>query len=244
MEYPTFTVNFPVILFSIMVTVVVGVIALVLTSLKKRQLAVILSSATVLLITAFVIASGFLEAARTNEMLRAADDLAVPEGFKPGNVPGRTGRVVQATAFLPCLAVTAPCPSLHRQWSGPEGQGLTREDVERTIRDSGWQGKLAVNEENCELQYTNSSEITCEASGKLQDFDAQLRLDQIRGDAWRLYLTLRPERLAAHLERYQGGEPSLRGRLLWAIYERFLRTQVGASKIPLACPAPGDVVCA
>lgn len=123
MEYPSITVNFPVILFSIMVPAVVGVIALVLNSLKKRRLALILSSATVLLITAFVVASGFLEAARTNDMLRAADDLTVPEGFELGNVPGRTaGRIVQATAFLPCLAVTAPCPSLHRQWSGPEGQ--------------------------------------------------------------------------------------------------------------------------
>ena len=120
MEYPAFTVNFPVILVSVMVTVVVGVIALVLNSLKMRRIALILSSATVLLITAFVIASGFLEAARTNEMLRAADDLAIPEGFELGNVQGRTaGRIVQATAFLPCLAVTAPCPSLHRQWSGP-----------------------------------------------------------------------------------------------------------------------------
>lgn len=194
MEYPAFTVNFPVILVSVMVTVVVGVIALVLNSLKKRRIALILSSATVLLLTAFVVASGFLEAARTNEMLRAADDLAVPEGFKLGNVQGRTERIVQATAFLPCGAVTAPCPSLHRQWSGREGQDMTREDLERIIRDSGWQGKLLINEENCELQYTNSSWITCEAGGKLQDFDAQLRLDQIRGDAWRLYLTLRPER--------------------------------------------------
>ncbi|MDR6558179.1 heme exporter protein D [Arthrobacter pascens] len=39
MEYPTFTVNFPVILVSVMVTVVVGIIALVLNSLKKRRLA-------------------------------------------------------------------------------------------------------------------------------------------------------------------------------------------------------------
>jgi len=194
MEYPAFTVNFPVILVSVMVTVVVGVIALVLNSLKMRRIALILSSATVLLITAFVIASGFLEAARTNEMLRAADDLAIPEGFELGNVQGRTaGRIVQATAFLPCLAVTAPCPSLHRQWSGPEGQGMTREDFERIIRDSGWQGKLVVNEENCELQYTNSSAITCEADGKLKDFDAELRLSQIRGDAWRLFFMLRPE---------------------------------------------------
>lgn len=160
MEYPTFTVNFPVILFSMMVTLVVGVIALVLNSLKQRRFALILSGATVLLISAFVVASGFLEAGRTNEMLRAADDLAVPEGFKPGNVPARTGRIVQATAFLPCLAVTAPCPSLHRQWSGPDGPGMMRADVERIIRDSGWQGKLVVNEENCELQYTNSSAIT------------------------------------------------------------------------------------
>lgn len=160
MEYPTFTVNFPVILVSVMVAVVVGVIALVLNSLKKRRIALILSGATVLLITVFMVASGFLEAARTNEMLRAADDLAVPEGFKLGNVPGRTRRIVQATAFLPCLAVTAPCPSLHRQWSGPEGQGMTREDVERIIRDSGWQGKLVINEDNCELQYTNSSATT------------------------------------------------------------------------------------
>jgi hypothetical protein len=194
MEYPVFTVNFPVILVSVMVTVVVGIVALVLNSLKKGRTAVILSSATVLLITAFVVASGFLEAARTNQMLHAADDLAVPEGFKLGNVQGRTGRIVQATAFLPCLAVTAPCPSLHRQWSGPEGQDMTREDLERIIRDSGWQGKLVINEENCELQYTNSSWITCEARGKLQDFDAQLRLDQIRGDVWRLFLMLEPER--------------------------------------------------
>lgn len=195
MEYPAFTVNFPVILVTVMVTVVVSVIALVLYSLKKRRIAVILSSATVLLITAFVIASGFLEAARTNEMLRAADDLAVPAGFELGNVPGRTaGRIVQATAFLPCLAVTAPCPSLHRQWSGREGQDMTREDLERIIRDSGWQGQLVINEENCELQYTNSSEITCEADGKLKDFDAELRLSQIRGDPWRLFFMLRPER--------------------------------------------------
>lgn len=34
----------------------------------------------------------------------------------------------------------------------------------------------------------------CEAKGKLQDFDAQLRLDQIRGDAWRLFLMLEPAR--------------------------------------------------
>jgi hypothetical protein len=66
--------------------------------------------------------------------------------------------------------------------------------VERIIRDSGWQGKLVINEENCELQYTNSSEIDCEASGKLQDFDARLRLSQIRGDAWRLFFMLEPER--------------------------------------------------
>lgn len=194
MEYPAFTVNFPVILVSVMVTVVVGVIALVLNSLKKRRTALILSGATVLLITAFVVASGFLEAARTNEMLRAADDLAVPEGFKLGNVQGRTGRIVQATAFLPCLAVTAPCPSLHRQWSGPEGQEMTRADVERIIRDSGWQGRLVINEENCELRYTNSSWITCEARGKLKDFDAQMRLSQIRGDAWWLSFMLDPER--------------------------------------------------
>ncbi|MEV7136236.1 hypothetical protein AB0N24_25580 [Arthrobacter sp. NPDC093128] len=195
MEYPAFTVNFPVILVTVMVTVVVGVIALVLYSLKKRRIAVILSSATVLLITAFVIASGFLEAARTNEMLRAADDLAVPEGFKIGSVEGRTSeRIVQATALLPCLAVTAPCPYLHRQWSGREGQDMKWEDLERIIRDSGWQGKLVINEENCELQYTNSSEITCEANGKLDDFDAELRLSQIRGDAWRLFFMLRPER--------------------------------------------------
>ena len=195
MEYPAFTVNFPVILVTVMVTVVVGVIALVLYSLKKRRIAVILSSATVLLITAVVIASGFLEAARTNEMLRAADDLAVPEGFKIGSVEGRTSeRIVQATAFLPCLAVTAPCPSLHRQWSGREGQDMTREDLERIIRDSGWQAQLVINEENCELQYTNSSEITCEANGKLKDFDAELRLSQIRGDPWRLFFMLRPER--------------------------------------------------
>lgn len=195
MEYAAFTVNFPVILVTVMVTVVVGVIALVLYSLKKRRIAVILSSATVLLITAFVIASGFLEAARTNEMLSAADDFAVPEGFKIGSVEGRTSeRIVQATAFLPCLAVTAPCPSLHRQWSGREGQDMTREDLERIIRDSGWQGKLVINEENCELQHTNSSEITCEADGKLKDFDAELRLSQIRGDPWRLFFMLRPER--------------------------------------------------
>lgn len=195
MEYPAFTVNFPVILVSVMVTVVVGVIALVLNSLKKRRLALILSSATVLLITAFVVASGFLEAARTNEMLRAADDLAVPAGFKLGTLQGRTAeRIVQATAFLPCGAVTAPCPSLHRQWSGPEGQAMTREDLERIIRDSGWQGKLVINEENCELQYTNSNVVTCEASGKLDDFDAELRLSQSRGDAWRLSFMLDPER--------------------------------------------------
>ena len=193
MEYPAFTVNFPVILVSVMVTVVVGVIALVLNSLKKRRLALILSSATVLLITAFVVASGFLEAARTNEMLRAADDLAVPQGFKLGS-GNRQERIVQATAFLPCGAVTAPCPSLHRQWEGPEGQNMTREDLERIIRDSGWQGKLVINEENCDLQYTNSSWITCEASGKLKDFDAEMWLSQISGDAWRLSFMLEPER--------------------------------------------------
>ncbi|MBT2519821.1 hypothetical protein [Arthrobacter sp. ISL-28] len=195
MEYPAFTVNFPVILVSAMFTIVVGVIALVVNSLKKRRLALILSSATVLLITAFVVASGFLEAARTNEMLRAADDVAVPEGFKLGTLQGRTAeRIVQATAFLPCGAVTAPCPSLHRQWSGPEGQNMTREDLEQILRDSGWQGKLVINEENCELQYTNSSEISCEARGKIDDFDAQVRLSQSRGDAWRLSLMLEPER--------------------------------------------------
>ncbi|MDR6558178.1 hypothetical protein J2809_002548 [Arthrobacter pascens] len=155
----------------------------------------ILSGATVLLISAFVVASGFLEAARTNEMLRAADDLAVPEGFKLGTLQGRTAeRIVQAAAFLPCGAVTAPCPSLHRQWSGPESQGMTRADVERIIRDSGWHGKLVINEENCELRYTNSSWITCEARGKLKDFDAQMRLSQIRGDVWWLSFMLDPER--------------------------------------------------
>lgn len=195
MEYPAFTVNFPVILVSVMVAVVVGIIALVLNSLKKRRTALILSSATVLLITAFVVASGFLEAARTNEMLRAADDLAVPEGFMIGTLQGRAAeRIVQATAFLPCGAVTAPCPSLHRQWSGSEGQDMTRADVERIIRDSGWQGKLVINEENCELRYTNSSWITCEARGKLKDFDAQMRLSQIRGDVWWLSFMLDPER--------------------------------------------------
>ncbi len=97
MEYPAFTVNFPVILVSVMVTVVVGVIALVLNSLKKRRLALLLSSATVLLITAFVVASGFLEAARTNEMLRAADVL--PFLRCSSSEPCRGGR--QGGSFKP-----------------------------------------------------------------------------------------------------------------------------------------------
>ena len=151
MEYPAFTVNFPVILVTVMVTIVVGVIALVLNSLKKRRIALILSSATVLLITAFVIASGFLEAARTSEMLRAADDLAVPEGFKIGSVEGRTSeRIVQATGNIPSLpgrdcALPVPAPAVvgSRRSGYDAGRPGTDHPQQRVAGKAGHQrGKL------------------------------------------------------------------------------------------------------
>lgn len=127
MDYSNFSVSFPVTFLAVFFGLVAGIISLILTRRKTRRLGSLVGISSALLIGAFVLASGFIETAGTNPMLRLADQLEVPEEFEPGKAENFRGeRLVRATALLPCGAVTAPCPSLHRQWSGPERLVLTR----------------------------------------------------------------------------------------------------------------------
>jgi hypothetical protein len=195
MDYSNFSVSFPVALVTVVMGVVLGVVTLILARRRKHPVALIVGVSSALLIAVWVLANGMVETARTNEMLYVADDIAVPERFEPGKAEDfRGGRTVRATAFLPCMAVTAPCPSIHRQWSAPEGLEVTREDLEKIISDSGWQDKLVIDEEHCRLTYTNSNVIGCYAKGVLGDFDSQLRISQTSGDVWRLALMMEPTR--------------------------------------------------
>ncbi|MDR6415032.1 hypothetical protein [Pseudarthrobacter sulfonivorans] len=195
MDYSNFSVGFLDMLVAVLLGVIAGIITLVLARRKMRRLALAVGLSSALLIGAVLLASGFIQTAKTNAMLHVADELAVPERFEPGKDENfRGGRVVRATAFLPCGAVTAPCPSLHRQWSGPALLELTRADLEEVIRRSGWQGRLVVDDRYCRLTYTNSSSVSCFAEGVLGGFDTTLRLSQTRGDSWWLGLSMRPER--------------------------------------------------
>jgi hypothetical protein len=195
MDYANFSISFPVMLVAVPLTAIAGIITVVLARRKNRLLALLVGISSALLIAGWVLASGFIETARTNAMLRVADQLAVPEGFEPGKAEDfRGGRVVSATAFLPCMAVTAYCPSLHRQWSGPELLELTRADLEEVIRRSRWQGTLVIDYQHCRLTYTNSNAVSCSAEGVLGDFDTTLRISQTRGGPWWLGLSMEPAR--------------------------------------------------
>jgi hypothetical protein len=195
MDYANFSISFPVILVAVPLGVVVGMVTLVLTRKKKRLLALIVGMSAGLLVSGWVLTSAFIETAKTNAMLTVADGLAVPEGFAPGKTENFRGeRVVRATAFLPCMAVTAYCPSLHRQWSGPEPFEPARVDLEEVIRRSGWQGRLVIDHQHCRLTYTNSNTVSCAAEGVLGDFDTTLRLSQTRGGPWWLSLSMEPAR--------------------------------------------------
>ncbi|MCU1517621.1 MAG: hypothetical protein JWQ75_2342, partial [Pseudarthrobacter sp.] len=150
MDHSNFSVSFLASFMAGFLGVVAGIVILLLARRKKRLLASIVGVSSALLIGAWVLASGMIETAGTNSMLKIADRLAIPERFEPGTDQSFRGeRVVRATAFLPCGAVTAPCPSLHRQWSGPEFLELTRTDLEKIIRDSGWQDRLVIEDRYC-----------------------------------------------------------------------------------------------
>lgn len=195
MDYSNFSVSFLAGFVAVLLGVVAGIVTLVLARRKKRLLAAIVGISSALLIGAWALASGIIETAGTNAMLKVADQLAVPERFEPGKAENfRGGRVVRATAFLPCGAVTAPCPSLHRQWSGSERLELTRTDLEDVIRRSGWQGLLVIDDRTCKLTATNSNAVGCSAVGVLGGFDTTLSISQTRGDLWWLGLSLRPAR--------------------------------------------------
>ncbi|MFY9635498.1 MAG: hypothetical protein WAL27_12305 [Cellulosimicrobium cellulans] len=195
MDYSNFSVGFLDTVVAVLLAVLAGVITLVLARKKKRLRAVVVGISSALLIGAWLLASGFIQTAKTNAMLTIADELAVPERFEPGNDENfRGGRVVRATAFLPCGAVTAPCPFLYRQWSGPGLLALKRADLEEVIRRSGWQGRLVIEDRYCRLTYTNSSDISCSADGVLGGFDTTLRISQTRSDSWWLGLSMEPAR--------------------------------------------------
>lgn len=111
MDYSNFSISFSVTLLAVLLGLVVGIVTLVLVRRKKRLLALIVGISSALLLGAWVLASGLIETAGTNAMLKVADQLAVPKRFEPGKDEKFRGeRVVRATAFLPCMAVTAPLP--------------------------------------------------------------------------------------------------------------------------------------
>lgn len=92
MDYANFSISFPVMLVAVPLTVMVGIITLVLARRKKRLLALLVGISSVLLIAGWVLASGYIETARTNAMLRVADQLAVPEGFDSGQAEDFRGK--------------------------------------------------------------------------------------------------------------------------------------------------------
>lgn len=195
MDFSNFSVSVAAVLVAIAAGIVLGAVTLVLARRGKHAVALTAGLASTLLIAVGVLANGLIETARTNEMLNVADGIAVPERFGPGKAEDfRDGRIVRATALLPCMAVTAPCPSLHRQWSAPQGLEVTREDLEKIIRDSGWQDRLVIDEEHCKLTYTNSNVIRCHANGVLDGFETDVSISQTRGDPWWLGLMIEPIR--------------------------------------------------
>lgn len=193
MDYSHFSVNFDTAALAVLTGLVGGAAVVVLARRRKSRAALVLGIVSVLVIGAWVTGSGLTETARTNRILKVADALGLPAGFEPGRAENfRDERIVRATAFLPCLAVTARCPSVHRQWSAPEGKVLSREDLENMIRDSGWQESVVIEAKGCEFTYTNSSNISCQATGRIGDYDAWLSLSQTTGDVWRLVFVLNP----------------------------------------------------
>lgn len=195
MDYSNFSVSVTVILLSILAGVILGVITLILARRKRYLSAIIVGISSLFLIAAWVVINGLMETRGTNLMLSVADDLAVPERLELGREKYFTDeRIVRATGAVPCMAVTAPCPSLHRQWSAPEGQEVTREGFEKIIRDSGWQDELAIEEKYCDFIYTNSSAISCTTKGVVGGFDTMVYVTQTRGEPWHLHLDMEPAR--------------------------------------------------
>lgn len=191
MDYSGFDVSPPVVILGVMAGIVMGVITLMLVKRRKGLRASIVGFASVLVIAVWIIANGMVETARTNELLAVADEFAVPSSFSPGKAERFRGeRVTRATAATPCMAVTSHCPSLHKQWSAPEGHVMTREEFEVILRDSGWQGKLAIEEKHCGFVHTNSNIVSCTAKGVVGAFDTMVYVTQTKGDPWELHLDM------------------------------------------------------
>jgi hypothetical protein len=193
MDYSHFSVNFDTAAIAVLIGLIAAAAVLVLGRRRKSRAALVLGILSALVIGAWVAGSGLIETARTNRILKVADALAVPAGFEPGKAENfRDERIVRATAFMPCLAVTARCPSVHRQWSAHEGTVLSRADLENIIRDSSWQDSVIIEAKGCQFTYTNSSSISCQASGRIGEYDVWLNLSQTKGDVWRLVFVLEP----------------------------------------------------
>lgn len=70
MDYSNFSVSFPATFLAVLFGLVALIISLILARRKKRLVGTIVGISSALLIGAFVLASGFIETAWTNQMLR------------------------------------------------------------------------------------------------------------------------------------------------------------------------------
>lgn len=134
---------------------------------------------------AFLLAATVFSTANTNHLVRSADQIAVPAGYN---------RVIAENAvndddlvpetLLPCIDFQADgCPSMNRTWEGEKNQLLSRQDLEKLIKDNNMEDQLTIKEENCLEDDKNPPEDrSCWAHGTIAGYESYIAMQNSYGE--------------------------------------------------------------